>query len=122
MNWILSHIKKQGKKITDTRIQISEYILTRCVCSAQDIIQALPTMDKVSIYRTIELFESLDIIHPTTVIDGHQYYEVHAATHHHHTQCLHCGAATCTDCPIQAKQTKTHHTLFFTTKSCANCA
>ncbi len=123
MNWILSALQQHGKKITDTRRTLSTHMLTACTFSAHDIIDAFPNIDRVSVYRTLELFESLDIIHPTTHIKGHQHYEVHTENHHHHSQCLGCGNAVCVDCPLTKKSdNQAHHTLFFTTHACTHCA
>lgn len=121
MNWITTILKKNKKKITIPRATIADFILSECTFSAQTIIDTCTHIDRVSIYRTIELFESLDIIHPTTHIKGHQFYELHAKDHHHHTQCLGCGEATCITCPIEKTTQHTHHTLFFTKEHCTHC-
>lgn len=59
--------------------------------STTSIIDTLPAIDKVSVYRTIELFLKLDII--TAVPYGWKaHYELASPfkPHHHHFQCTHC--------------------------------
>lgn len=60
--------------------------------STARLIQLCPEVDKVSVYRTIALFTSLNII--TTVTHGwKQSYELAAPflPHHHHMLCQKCG-------------------------------
>lgn len=60
-----------------------------------ELITQLPTVDKVSIYRTIDLFTKLGIT--TIVMHGwKQRYELASPfrPHHHHLVCRACGEAT----------------------------
>lgn len=61
--------------------------------SIVDIINKCPSVDKVSVYRTIALFMKLDII--TSVPHGWKHlYELSSPfkPHHHHLTCTQCGA------------------------------
>lgn len=60
--------------------------------STAELIKLCPDVDKVSVYRTIALFTSLNII--TTVTHGwKQSYELASPflPHHHHMLCQKCG-------------------------------
>jgi len=60
--------------------------------STSQIIRLCPGVDKVSVYRTIKLFGSLNIV--TTVTHGwKQSYELASPfhPHHHHIVCEKCG-------------------------------
>lgn len=52
-----------------------------------------PDVDRVSIYRTIQLFTKLHIVE-TVTIGWKQRYELASpfAAHHHHLHCTQCGA------------------------------
>lgn len=115
MNWIEEAIKKSGAKITSVRKAVAGLLIDSDLCTfkVQDIIDQLPTLDRVSVYRTVELLEELDVIHPTVVVGGAQHYEMHGhANHHHHAFCNSCGTSECEDCPISEKEEK-HHVLSY---------
>ena len=60
--------------------------------SIVDIVKACPTVDKVSVYRTIALFDELRVI--STIPQGWKHlYELAAPfkPHHHHLVCEQCG-------------------------------
>lgn len=121
--YILSHIVASGGKITSTRKVIAKYIATcKGLFCPQDIIKAHPTLDTVSVYRTVELFQSIGIIFPVVQIDGHQYYELHShdTEHHHHIICTSCKDSVCTPCTQSACEQRipgfhnVHHTIAMT--------
>lgn len=64
--------------------------------SIRELVELSPASDRVSIYRTLELFERLNII--TVVHVGwKKRYELGSAYqkhHHHHLVCTHCGNIT----------------------------
>jgi Fur family transcriptional regulator, ferric uptake regulator len=63
--------------------------------SIMDIVNACPGIDKVSVYRTIELFVELRIV--STIPHGWKHvYELAAPfiPHHHHLICEKCGNLT----------------------------
>lgn len=58
-----------------------------------DIIKACPSINKVSVYRTVKLFDELNIT--TTITRGWKHsYELCAPfiPHHHHMACTSCGS------------------------------
>lgn len=60
--------------------------------TASSIAKQCPTMDRTSIYRTLELFTQLGIAH-SVPIGWKQRYELASPfrSHHHHLTCLSCG-------------------------------
>jgi len=58
-----------------------------------EIIAACPDIDKVSVYRTIKLFTTLNVVTPITR-GWKQLYELSAPfhPHHHHMTCTVCGS------------------------------
>jgi len=51
-----------------------------------------PGLGLSTVYRTLELFCDLGIAFPVHLRGGHGYYELNSGKHHHHMECLSCGA------------------------------
>jgi Fe2+ or Zn2+ uptake regulation protein len=124
-HWILEQLKAKGYKNTDIRARVSAFIEEHeGIFSAHQIVTKFQDMDKVSIYRTIELLAELDLIHPITSIEGVQYYEMHGNTHHHHIICTRCHRSACVDCDVPKVSvpgfSDPHHT-FLLTGICDQC-
>ncbi len=88
-------LKKDGSSLTRPRLQIFKLLLNQEPQSMQVLIRrAGNQIDRASIYRTIELFERLGIVHRLNV--GWKYkIELSDAflDHHHHMHCTNCGAS-----------------------------
>lgn len=124
--WILSALEEGGHKLTKPRKAIAAWIAAKKgMFTASEIIQALPKIDRVSVYRTLDLFADLDLIHPTMTRDGEQYYEAHEVNHHHHVLCEGCEKTACIPCTLPEAVvrgfTNLHHSLTFT-GLCTACA
>ena len=123
---IQTTLKEAGYKLTKPRLAIASWITKHDgIFSVSEIRKALGDLDKVSIYRTVELFCSLDIIHDVINLHGEQHYEVHGKKHHHHIACTGCEKTACVPCTVPKKTiplfTNIHHTVAFTglCKACA---
>lgn len=125
-SWIEQKVKEAGYKLTLQREKIFAFVeqYDGIFCAAQ-ILKAVPKMDKVSIYRTLELLAELDIIHGAAQLEGQQYYEVHQeGAHHHHIVCTKCLASDCVSCDMPTKKisgfSHVHHSLTMT-GLCTSC-
>lgn len=112
-------LREHGQKCTPTRLTVLQWCFEYDgVFSAQDVLDYNKTLDKVSVYRTLELFSELDIIHPIALNDQRQYYELHEKKHHHHIVCEGCNMTACIDCPVKKVQNKNfssiHHSFIMT--------
>ena len=80
-------------RVTAPRVAILKIFKNAtALLSPIEIAKTNPTIDKVSIYRTIEVFEKIGLI--TSVTHGwKQRYELAAPfrPHHHHLLCNNCG-------------------------------
>ncbi len=126
IGWIIKSVLAKGYKKTSPRTRVAETIERhKGIFSAQDITHALRSLDRVSVYRTLELLASLDIIHPIVHLEGAQYYELHGNTHHHHVVCTRCHRSACIECDVPRIRVRgfqaTHHT-FIVTALCTSCA
>ena len=119
--WIKEKMKVEGCRNSRVRNQIISAIDSSCkMFQAQDIIDALPSVDRVTIYRNLELLSSIDIIHSTGQFNGAQFYELHSPSHHHHAICKECSVQECVVCEVPETPGK-HHTIFYSFV-CTQCA
>lgn len=85
-------LKKHRVSLTKPRKQIYEVLSHNEPLTMQELIAQLPQIDKTTVYRTIELFESLGIVQRLQI--GWKYkLELSNAyqDHHHHITCVRCG-------------------------------
>jgi Fur family ferric uptake transcriptional regulator len=90
-------LREQGYRLTPQRNVIWEVLrdagrhmtadeVTRQVCSR------LPDVNVSTVYRTLELLVSLDLVLETRLEGSACYYEVSPEPSHHHFVCTQCGA------------------------------
>lgn len=124
--WAKRKLNKEGHKITKTRKGVINYITESCnMFSAPELISNLDNLDRVSIYRTLDVLEKLDIIHRTLNKDGEQMYELHQPkNHHHHAICNECEKQKCIKCPVKEEELSNlnnyHHSISLSF-TCNNC-
>lgn len=85
-------LKKHHVSLTKPRKHIYEVLGRSEPLTMQELIAALPQIDKTTVYRTIELFETLGIVQRLQI--GWKYkLELSNAyqDHHHHITCVSCG-------------------------------
>lgn len=92
----LKTIRQNGHRLTRQRKLVLDAI-TRNPQSVNEIHQTLvdqgETVDKVTIYRTLEYFIKLEFISKTQFNENSSLYELRDnSTHHHHLVCNNCGA------------------------------
>lgn len=89
-------LMKAGLRLTKSRMEIFNVLKSfNKPMSIMDIVTACPGVDKVSVYRTIDLFTKLHIV--STIPHGWKHlYELAApfSPHHHHLICEKCGGLT----------------------------
>lgn len=125
-SWIVDILREKGERVTAARKQLAEYLTSQeGIFSPNEIIEKMTGMDRVTVYRMLDLFTSLDIIHPVLTHHGEKHYEVHGEEHHHHVVCTGCEKASCIDCEVTRKKakgfTQLHHNVVFT-GLCDTCA
>lgn len=114
--------------MTTSREYIAEWIDARHgVFSAQDVLDAFPDFDKVTVYRTIDTLTQLDAIHAAGHLNGRQLFEKHShdEAHHHHIVCTSCERSACVPCdftvPAVPGFSHVHHTVQMT-GVCEDCS
>ncbi|MBP9731982.1 MAG: transcriptional repressor [Candidatus Magasanikbacteria bacterium] len=99
-NWLLDELVKHNHKATTPRRVITEYLIKQeGLFCAITMARKLTTVDRVSIYRTLDTLKELELINPVVNIDGQQFYEKNGdEDHHHHIICTHCKKTKCVEC------------------------
>lgn len=97
MNHELNEILANANlRLTKPRVEIFDTLKSlNKPMSIVDIIDACPSVDKVSVYRTIDMFTKLHIV--STIPHGWKHlYELASPfnPHHHHLVCEKCGSLT----------------------------
>ncbi|MFH1286591.1 MAG: transcriptional repressor [Candidatus Magasanikbacteria bacterium] len=125
-DWMEEKIQEANLQTTPLREDVADWVCSRKgIFSAKELRKDLSHLDKVSVYRTLELFEDLDIIHTVTSLHGEVHYEVHGKKHHHHIVCSMCEKTACISCDVPKRDIKgfghIHHSIIFT-GLCTSCA
>lgn len=97
---IKEKLRKEGYKLTTQRRAILKVIIDNHDehLSSDDVFNLVrkdyPELGIATVYRTLQLFEKLNIVYKLNFDDGCSRYEINAGTddhHHHHLICLTCG-------------------------------
>lgn len=96
---IEAKLKQHGYKLTNQRRAVLKIILENENehLSSEEIYklvkQRFPDIGLATVYRTLQLFDELDIIHKLNFGDGCYRYEINRQQghHHHHLICVKCG-------------------------------
>ncbi|MBV1818167.1 transcriptional repressor [Anaerosalibacter bizertensis] len=97
---IKERLKEEGYKLTTQRRAILDAIIENSGShlSPEEIYEVVklkyPEIGLATVYRTLQLFEQLDIVCKLNFDDGCNRYELNSDSndhHHHHLICLNCG-------------------------------
>jgi len=92
-NQFADYLRKSGNSITATRQIVFETLSKNHPIGMAELVKLCsPVCDRASVYRTITLFEELDIV--TKVNSGWKYkleLSDRFSDHHHHLTCTNCG-------------------------------
>ncbi len=103
INLIKGKLQKEGYKLTTQRRAILKTIVDNheehlsCDEVYNIVKKEYPDLGIATVYRTLQLFEKLNIVYKLNFDDGCSRYELSAGTenhHHHHLICLNCGKVT----------------------------
>ncbi|MBU5440215.1 transcriptional repressor [Tissierella sp. MSJ-40] len=103
VNVIKEKLQREGYKLTTQRRAILNVIINNYEehLSCDEIYHMVrtkyPEIGIATVYRTLQLFEKLNIVYKLNFDDGCSRYEINYGTenhHHHHLICLKCGKVT----------------------------
>lgn len=85
-------LKEAGYSITNARLTVFKALEGQEQLSMAQLVKRADGIDRASVYRTIELFEQLEIVQRVNI--GWKYkleLTDRFAAHHHHLTCTNCG-------------------------------
>lgn len=89
-----TYLKEHAYSITRPRQLVFDILSKTGPLTMNELITELRgSVDRVTVYRVVELFEKLHIIHRITI--GWKYkleLSEHFRSHHHHISCTQCGS------------------------------
>lgn len=95
---LVKRLRSRGYRVTSQRKVILE-VLEENECrplSPEEIFELAKEKQAgiglTTVYRTLELFCELGMAFPVHLQGGNRYYEINSGKHHHHMECLSCGA------------------------------
>lgn len=103
---IEQRLKQHGYRLTTPRSAVVEAVLRHDrPFTAEQLVNELSdgkdAPGRATVYRTLEVLASMDVLTRIVTPDGHPSYISGAPGHRHHLLCENCGATvTITACPI----------------------
>ncbi len=103
-------LKKNNLKITSKRMAVLDVLIAnsyRLMTAEEILLKAKKTysnLNLTTIYRNLEQFIAIGILHRTILKDQMTYYKLSCSEHHHHHLiCENCGSVVAIDhCPVEA--------------------
>lgn len=99
-------LKQHGSSITQPRLTVFQALLnTEPLTMAQLYQKTKQTLDRATLYRTVDLFEKAHIVHRITI--GWKYkieLSDNFTKHHHHLTCIQCGKVITLDHDTQLEK------------------
>jgi Fur family transcriptional regulator, ferric uptake regulator len=98
----VSVLAKHGYRLTGPRRQVLTRVLAKDrPFTAEQLVAELPDIARATIYRTLEILASVDLLTRLLQPGGHPAYVAGAPGHRHHLVCSGCGTVVAfTDCPV----------------------
>lgn len=86
-------LKEKGYSVTKPRLRIFNFLHeTSEPLAVTELAKSLDDVDKVSVYRTVDLFEAAGIVHRVwTGFKSRVELSEEFSPHHHHFTCVNCG-------------------------------
>lgn len=113
---IVARLKQEGLRMTKPREKILDVLQSTSVpLSAEDIQRDIDSIDLVTVYRNVETFLHLGVVHRIILEGGKQVFQIESHSHHHHhIICRECHKAECLDFCAASKIEKQAKALGFT--------
>lgn len=127
----LTVLSDHGYRMTQPRREVVETVLSQTrPFTAEQLVQMLPDISRATVYRTLEIMASVDILTRLLQSNGHPAYVVGDPGHRHHLICSNCGYVVAfTTCPVEPVVTELGRSHDFTIQGhsleifglCHNC-
>ncbi|HEY8446136.1 MAG TPA: Fur family transcriptional regulator [Thermomicrobiales bacterium] len=99
----LDVLTEHGYRLTSPRRTVVEAVLRHSrPFTAEQLVAELPAIGRATVYRTLEILASVDLLTRLLQPDGHPAYVVGQPGHRHHLVCSACGVVVAfTRCPVE---------------------
>lgn len=99
---VLTVLDSHGYRLTAPRRAVVAAVLGRTrPFSAEHLVDELPAIGRATVYRTLEILASVDMLTRLLQPGGHPAYVVGQPGHRHHLVCSECGSVVSfTRCPV----------------------
>ena len=99
----VSVLATHGYRLTGPRRQVLTRVLAKArPFTAEQLVAELPDIARATIYRTLEILASVDVLTRLLQPGGHPAYIAGVPGHRHHLVCSECGTVVAfTDCPVE---------------------
>jgi Fur family ferric uptake transcriptional regulator len=96
-------LAEHGYRATQPRREVVHAVMQQTrPFTAEQLVQILPETSRATVYRTLEIMASVDILTRLLQSNGHPAYVVGEPGHRHHLICSGCGyVVTFTACPLE---------------------
>jgi Fe2+ or Zn2+ uptake regulation protein len=102
LQYALDVLAGHGYRVTGPRRAVVEAVLRQTrPFTAEQLVSELPRIGRATVYRTLEILASVDVVTRLLQPDGHPAYVVGQPGHRHHLVCSECGTVVAfTRCPV----------------------
>jgi Fe2+ or Zn2+ uptake regulation protein len=99
----LKMLVEHGYRVTHPRREVVEVVMQQSrPFTAEQMVQLLSDISRATVYRTLEIMASIDILTRLLQSNGHPAYVVGEPGHRHHLICSNCGYVVAfTSCPVE---------------------
>lgn len=87
-----NYLRDRGMRLTESRQAVFQALLGQEPQTMRQLVAACPSIDRASVYRTVALYERLEIVQRLQIGWKYKLELAEAFSHHHHhLTCLRCG-------------------------------
>ena len=96
-------LAEHGYRATQPRREVVEAVMRQTrPFTAEQMVHLLPEISRATVYRTLEIMASIDVLTRLLQSNGHPAYVVGKPGHRHHLICSGCGYVVAfTTCPVE---------------------
>ena len=89
---IVQRLDMRGHRLTGSRRRVLDALLAAPAhFTVDDVLQRVPDVGRATVFRTMKLFQDLNVVCRVLMEDGSLHYRLSARGHHHHLVCRSCG-------------------------------
>ena len=92
LDLIIQRLALRGHRITASRRRVLDALFSAPAhFTVEDVLRQAPDVGRATVFRTMKLFQDLNVVCRVMMEDGNLHYRLSARGHHHHLVCRACG-------------------------------